>query len=542
MVLANSASDDRASVDSNVGRFLRGLDRPASARFVWLVIGCAWLFWFTLWRANYADFVQLCNHDSGAALRTDEIVAAGLRPAIDFFYYYGPLPIVLSKAFFALTQRSPAALLALLALVGALFAGGLARVLAAFHPSRLGVALVALATTHVITPAVPTHALEAAVLVWAVSCRIRGERALALGLAACAIFVKISMGTVLLVCFGALAVLDAVRERKARPLASLLAVPCSLTVPFVLCSSVLGSASVLASFDPSSGAKVYRACNLGFLHEGRFFWYPAGHTLGWYLGGLPGPWIVASSVLLVLGVRGGLRLLRAAYDGTPRDAALVAEETHALMAVANLAFVVVFFSPSAGVNYYAWVPLVGTIPLLARARWHEPRQGGAFPGRYGWLVLAVLLSFSTKATIAQFVGFARQQRVAVGAVTLPAEQADELKQVLARGHATGSGAVAVVARAANFGLVDPKLLQGRYWMMLVGMRTTPSVPKLVDLARSADAILVTQTDYLPLTDIPEFHRLLLESQRLHVGKYFLLLRPGQALAANTLPVDAHATQ
>src|ERR1019366_7184740 len=106
-------------------------------------IGLAGIFWFVVLRADYASFFLICNHDPGAALRTDEIVAAGSRPGTDFFYYYGPLPILLCRAFFFVFGRSPVALLALIGILTAFFFAGLASIVTTFEPTRFGVILVA---------------------------------------------------------------------------------------------------------------------------------------------------------------------------------------------------------------------------------------------------------------------------------------------------------------------------------------------------------------------------------------------------------------
>jgi len=523
-MVTKAGSEYQAGAAGVVRRSIDDLDRPATPLFVALTIVLAWLCWFPISQAAYANFMQVCNHDGGAALRADEIIAMGQRPGVDFFYYYGPLPLLLSRAFFAIFGRSPFALFALVGLIGAGFAAGLARIVESFKPTRLGVLLVAVASVHTITVPVPTHALEAAILIWAVAMRIRGHRSAALALVSCGIFAKISMGTVLLAGLIALTAFDAIRERSTRPLRSLLAIPCTVLVLLIACSIALGYASVVACFDPRLGEALYSVGDMGFLREGKNFWHPAGHTLGWYLGGMPGPWLVASTLLLVLTPMAVVRLVRGTLQGTPRDAKAKCDETYAIACIANLAFVTAFFGPSMNVCYYSWLPLVGVTPLLARARYGSARSSP----RYSWLALSAFLLLSTKAAVAQGVSVLRQPRVWVGKVSMPADERAELKESLSLAHATGRGVVAVVARAANFGLVDPTLRQGRYWMMQVGMRATPSIAELLNLAHSSDAIFVSQFDYPGLLRIPDFQPLLTRSERIHEGKYFLVLRPPTA--------------
>lgn len=528
MASPSAPSADAVGVASPLRRLIDGLDRAATPRFVGFAIGLAWTFWFLLLNAGYTEFNWICNLDPGAVLRTDEIIAQGQRPGSDFFYYYGPLPLLVSRAFFFVFGRSPISLLALLAVIGAAFAAGLASVLQFFKPTRLAVLLIAIATIHAITPPMPTHGLEAALLIWAVALRIRRRSALAIALACCGFFTKVSMSSVLLVGLVALVVCDALRAKSLRPLSMLAVVPVALGVVFAGASLAFGAESVLACLDPRGGAGLYKAANLGFLREGKNLWHPAGHTLGWYLGGLPGPWLVASGVLFVRACKAAVRFIRGVLVYAPRDEQAIQDETCLIACVAHLAFVVGFFGISAWVTYYTWLLIVGLTPLLAKARLGS--YGGDDTRRFGWLALAAFLLLSTKAPVARFIEAFRRPRVWVGDTWMPLDQAREMKEALAIAHGTGAGVVTVVAHVANFGLVDPTLRQGRYWMMQAGMRYTPSVTELLGLAHSSDALFVSQSDYAPLLAIPQFQPLLAKTERLHVGKYFLVLRaPNAAL-------------
>ena len=127
--------------------------------------------------------------------------------------------------------------------------------------------------------------------------RVRGRSAPALALATVGLFVKMSMAAVIVAELAALSVLDAVRTRRTRPLLALLTVPVVFGTGAGLCVAWLGKPALLASFDARAGVAVYRAYNLGFLREGRLFWHPAGHNLGWYLGSIAGPWCLPASAL-----------------------------------------------------------------------------------------------------------------------------------------------------------------------------------------------------------------------------------------------------
>lgn len=526
MAFSSAPAAGGARVAGPFRQVIDAFDRPATPLYVGLVIGLAWLFWFLLSNAGYTEFDWICNLDPGAVLRTDEIIAQGQRPGSDFFYYYGPLPLLVSRAFFFVFGRSPIALLALLGVIGAVFAEGLVSIALLFKSTRLGVLLIAVAMVHVVTPPMPTHGLEAALLVWAVALRLRGHNALAIALVCCGFFAKISMSSVLLAGLAALVVCDAIRARSPRLLTPLVVVPVVLAVVFFGSSLAFGTASVLACLDPRGGANLYKAANLGFLREGRNLWHPAGHSLGWYLGGLPGPWLAASLVLLARASAAAVRFVRGLLVRVARDQQAMQDETCLIAGVAHLAFVVGFFGISAWVTYYTWLLLVGLTPVLARASWGSRRASGA--SRFAWVALAVFLLLSTKSPVARFFDAFRRPLARVGETWMPVDEARELKESLAVAHGTGAGIVTAVAHVANFGLVDPTLRQGRYWMMQAGMLTTPSVAELLRLARTSDALFVSQIDYAPLLKIPELRPLLTETERLYEGKHFIVLRAPSA--------------
>ena len=63
------------------------------------------------------------------------------------------------------------------------------------------------------------------------------------------------------------------------------------------------------------------------------------------------------------------------------------------------------------------------------------------------------------------------------------DAATELGETLALGHATGEGVIAAVARAPNYGLIDPTIRQARYWRLLVERRRRE--PRIVLAPQSA---------------------------------------------------------
>src|SRR5437868_5579083 len=87
---------------SLVYRLCQALNHPASLKFVAVTLAVVWFGTVVLWRAEYRTFDFICNHDPGAALRTDQIISEGARPGVDFYYSYGLFSLLVSRLFFAL--------------------------------------------------------------------------------------------------------------------------------------------------------------------------------------------------------------------------------------------------------------------------------------------------------------------------------------------------------------------------------------------------------------------------------------------------------
>lgn len=523
----------KPSIAMRVRAWLELMNRPASARFLWTVLAITWFGTLVLWRADFRNFLFVCDHDPGAALHTDEVISAGARPGTDFYYPYGLLSLFIPHLFFAVFGRSPAALVSLIGLFSLCSYIGIAWSLGQFKPSRLGATLLAAAAGHATWQVTPMYAMETAMLIWAVALRLRDRRVLAIVVATVVLFVKMSMASVVVAELLALTVVDAVRSRRAQALTPLLAAPVTAALCSVFMIAWLDKRALIGSFDASVGARMYRAYNFGFFREGRLLWDPTGHTIFWYLGGIPGPWLLASGALVVLAIAGSVRLLRSCITRTERDLRLVSAEAATMSGFANLAYIMGFYGPALnGTFYYAWFLLVGVAPSIAGARLHFGerlrRRNLAING--SWLSLGLLLLSSQSVAVRQFFGFIAEPRVKVGSVTITPEHGDELAVTLALGHSTGAGVITAVARASNFGLVDPTIRQGHHWQLLKGVPQMKAIEEMLHLARVSDTLLVPAYDYWDLLQIPQLRPLLEHAQRLHAGKRLLLLRaqPGES--------------
>src|SRR6186997_2650431 len=83
----------KSATRTGVRAWLELVNQPASTRFIWGVLAVAWFGALVLWRADYRNFLFVCEHDPGASLHADEIISGGALPGTDFYYAYGLLSL-----------------------------------------------------------------------------------------------------------------------------------------------------------------------------------------------------------------------------------------------------------------------------------------------------------------------------------------------------------------------------------------------------------------------------------------------------------------
>ncbi len=140
-------------------------------------------------------------YDQGANLVVQYLIRAGYRPAVDFGYPYGLLPLPFGRVWFDTFGATPAACLAAMALCAVLVAWALARIATTAQVGLSGIALFVIALPLAIPLPAPNlaHALEAALLRNALAEQAAARRGRALAFAAAA-FTKPSMPTVSCCC------------------------------------------------------------------------------------------------------------------------------------------------------------------------------------------------------------------------------------------------------------------------------------------------------------------------------------------------------
>lgn len=325
-----------------------------------------------LWRWPVGmDFKAFAFYDPGSALRADRLVGEGMMPGVEFAYSYGLLPLTLGRAWFGVFGRSPWAYQGLCLLMAGLLIAALARTAAALKWGWREVALLAVLIP-VATPAFylnQTHAMEAALLAWAVAEQARGRRRHALALVTACVFIKPSMAYVYGVVLTTWIVAEAWRGRGADPtnkwrwellrnLCPAAAIGIVLTAAMTL---MWGWRTVLGTVVPTQARKSYEAAGFGFFKAGREFWWGRGWD---YLTTEAGWWLVSSALLLASAAWVAGRRRHAVGKASP------AQEMVLTLALLHGVFVFCFYAWAGSWMYYGWLLALGiTAAVGLREGW-----------------------------------------------------------------------------------------------------------------------------------------------------------------------------
>jgi hypothetical protein len=310
--------------------------------------------------------------DRGDFLAISYLVAHGSRPAIDFGYHWGLVPILLAQLWFALFGATPHANEAIMVLCALLVAIGIARMAAALRLGTIGIALLAVALPFAFPTFTLTYALEAALLSNALAEQAvqRCSTALALTTASC--FVNPSMAYV----YGFVLLLGLLWESlkwdddtgSTIDWANIVRTvkPAAITgiVLILVLSAVYGPLAVVKAMLPLAGMEAHRNQASGFFNGvGRDFWYQPHLGLPYYLFSVVGFWITATFWLIVAGLKAGQRLL---WAPRARDIFVAADELILTCAILHVAFVTVFFGSEVSWRYYCYILVMGVAATSVR--------------------------------------------------------------------------------------------------------------------------------------------------------------------------------
>ena len=197
-------------VDKPVRRFLTGLFALLGIELVALAII----------RLPYGlDFDAFAFSDFGSNFTIHRLVSLGQRPAIDFGYHYGLLPILAGKIWFTLFGMTPIAYEALMVACGLIVVWALAQIAASLQFRTFGLALLFIGLGFAIQVSYPNlaHIMESAFIALALCSQSRGNRSTALAFACAGLFCKPSMCYVYGLILVVLMTIDLLRSQAGFP-------------------------------------------------------------------------------------------------------------------------------------------------------------------------------------------------------------------------------------------------------------------------------------------------------------------------------------
>ena len=223
------------------------------------------------------SFDNFAFGDQGSELTIQYLVRAGNRPAVDFFYHYGLLPILAGSIWFGVLGLTPLAYIAASFVCGLLMVRGLARFAVALELTPIGIAFLIASFPLAIMPAYPhlAHSMEALLFCNALAEQAAGKHSRALALVTAAVFAKPSLAYV----FGLLllfVIAWKAGQDKGSPSRQffMLIAPAASTASIltITLAIVYGPRALLKTVMPITGALLYRLLNYGpgsvteFLH------------------------------------------------------------------------------------------------------------------------------------------------------------------------------------------------------------------------------------------------------------------------------------
>jgi hypothetical protein len=291
-------------------------------------------------------------HDEGSNLTIHYLVGQGLRPAVDFGYFYGLLSVLLARCF----PPTPFAYQAIILGISLLMAWALARYVVALRLPLAGVVLIACTLPFAIMPLYWNYArgFEAALLCNALAEQAAGRRATALALVTGACLLEPELGYI----YGLLLLVLMLDEyrRRATDAAGLLRAlgPALLTGVSLLTMLIIafGMQPLERTIVPINGAQTYKLLHYGLLRAGvRLIYFP-GVKPGYYLGNVVGLYVIGTCLLFIY----GLKSLHRIFAETEPDRA---RELTVTCAVLHASFLFIAFGGASSWAYYSYILVIG---------------------------------------------------------------------------------------------------------------------------------------------------------------------------------------
>jgi hypothetical protein len=321
-------------------------------------------------QAPFLRFDRFAIFDSGGELAIQDLIRRGEKPAVDFGYLYGLLPLLLSRLWYGLAGLTPSAYRVQVLLCMIVSAWGLARFAVYRRVGPVGVVLIVAAVPDLmlVTYVSLVQVLEQTLLINALAEQARGRRATAFALLTACTFVKPSLAF-----FQGLAVVIAIlaAHRRSDRFAWAREIRPSLITWAVLAAALslsFGPVPLAKTYLPLTGMAVYRLGNFGFFGGiGRDFWLLPNGGLRDYFRYEVGFWMLGTAVLIGCALVGLRNLVR----GRECEDRAVGNEIVVTCASVHIAFVAFLFGHRETWLYSFPMLVLGLATLAPRGHWHR---------------------------------------------------------------------------------------------------------------------------------------------------------------------------
>lgn len=430
------------------------------------------------------SFSSFAFMDSGSGLAADDLVRRGLRPAVDFGYYHGLLPLMLGRIWFSAFGQTPYAYLALrvlLAIVSSIAVFYLFRTISA--PRIIYVMFcVAIPFTFFYLPSLNHDWAAFGVML---SLLLVAGRRFAGGASAALVsgFCHPSLGYLMFVAAGLAALLSCsgtITRRLARTAYSLgVSAGITLLIYLVACQAFFGSpVPFLKTLLPLGGSGVRAHYHWSFLNGGLAFIHPAGSNWKYLAGTSAGPYVLFNLILLAAFLATVAQLLRK----WPVERGPILFVFICCVAIHVIYVVFVFGVPETW-SYDAYLLVLGAAALpFARAR-HS---------------LAVLMTAALLVSCYGSLSASRKlySRTREAGLWIDERLAADLQEIL---HRQVTGKPYVWSMAGALALIDNRFQSPARWFVVPG--TTPPA----ELARLKTELFANKVIFLRgLSDDPNY--------------------------------------
>jgi len=483
-------------------------------------------------------FEYVAFEDLGGTLVVQQLLDEGLRPAVDFYYPYGLLPLLVGRAWFGLVGRAPTASYAAIVGCNLLVAWALARFAAAVRVAPIGIAVLVAAMPQAfrISHLNLTHGMEAALLCHALAEHARGRRGAALALLTACAFVKPTMAYVYGFLLAAFLARDLWRRRPARPADWVRGFAPAAIVGVALGGllvAVFGIGPVREIQVPARGGLSYKIMQYGFFHgRGGDFLRVPNVRLGYYLGTFAGFWVAVTLAVIAGGLAASWRLAttRAPAPGLPRDGGAgpggPRDEVIACCALLHVAFVCLFFGLSWDWVSYFIIPLLGLAAMVGRGR--------------AWTIAGALLVLMAAIGHRSWAGEhlrswrALAPSAATAGLWAEPEVRDEWARVVERTR--GRGPLLVKLSGCGEMLFDGFSGTGSWYLhpwLVEALAPPAEIDRVAARIEAAASVVVVRREGEEITEVPRFRNALGGCRRVlqarHFDVYFREEPPPRAL-------------